>query len=539
MFEQLKCFIKPTLLAFLYFIISSLLKYDAYFFDYIGCNTKNMIVMKVLYLLFLLFIFNFSVYLYKKYKEGDKLYRRGIQIGGIYFLIITFVLILVWPGLWAWDDIWVLNEAIGYRYFPWQHIFSSMEIMLYLQVLPFIGGALILRTAIISTLVAFIIVKLETGFNLYIKNRFWDYTLKLLPFLMFPIIRHQLSGYRMGIYIFFEVAMICIIICAIKNKEKWNFKYFALFAFISVITIVLRDESMLYLPVIILILLFALKDTSNFKKRCFAAVIIIAGVFFINSVQNYYIQKTNNNNYKLITTLRPCVLLLNKVNPDNHPKEIENIGKVVNIPFVHDHLGIDGETLYFTKWLVYQDYTKEDYNSYLKSFFKLCMKYPRIVIKERWDIFYDSTGFNGSKKVTGNRGIKNILYQDIKRNKLSPIYEGLGKKCFLNKPINRSLHEKISTIIILDKNDLLYKIVWNFIFPTIIIFSFWLYTLFKREWAIFLIFSTIICKFFIIVLTAPASWFMYYLSFYFIGYIILFYGLLYILSKKEKESIDE
>ena len=130
-----KNYFLPTLLAIVHFGMNILFKIDKLFFDYPNINYTHMFFMKALSLIFLIFCWNFGFYVCKKIKDGDESFKRGLKFFLIHFTITTIVLLLVWPGLWAWDDVWVLTVDINYNYQAWQHILTSYRDLLFLQVL--------------------------------------------------------------------------------------------------------------------------------------------------------------------------------------------------------------------------------------------------------------------------------------------------------------------------------------------------------------------------------------------------------------------
>ena len=538
MLNILKYYITPLFLAIIQFTITVLSKFDNVFFDYSVVNYKFLFIVRVFYFLFLFFGWSFIFFVYRKIKEGNKLFIRGAKIAAINFFIMMVLLVLVWPGLWAWDDIWVLYHVSNFQYLFWQHFLTNTEMAISAQTLPFFGGILILRIAWISAFIGFIIVKLETTFNLYLKNTFFDLFIKLFPFFTFPVIRYELSGYRSGFSLFFEIAMICILLSAFKGENKWSNLYCAIAALISAVAITWRLESIIYLPFVILVILTA-KSIGTVLKRSLTALFLLFAVITISGLQNYYSGKITGSDYELLSTLPQCINLIQKADKNKYNTEINNLAKVLKLEILYDNPDKSGSDLFWFYGIVREGYTQQDYKKYLKSFFRLSLVYPLEFIKERTEVLIETNGFRGSNKVYGTTQIKTLLSQNADINMMSPIFEDFGDKTVLNKPINRKLHNKITSVIILDKNEFLYKIVWNFLYPSFLIFMFWCILLFKKQYKAFLLFSSIFIKFIIVFLTAPQAQFMYYLPFYLLGYIILFYLLLYLFSKKNREITNK
>lgn len=74
---------------------------------------------------------------------------------------------------------------------------------------------------------------------------------------------------------------------------------------------------------------------------------------------------------------------------------------------------------------------------------------------------------------------------------------------------------------------MLKKVVWGAVFPIVIILISLLVFLIKKKWYYLILSSALFIKITLVFLTDPAGWLMYYLSFYFLGYTLLVYTLLY------------
>lgn len=510
--------ITPSLIAIIHFLITAVLKIDRYFFDYSCLDTGHYYFIKILYFICLFIFWNFIFFVYKKIKEKNIVYKRGLKLFLIYFVIMTILILLVYPGLWSWDDIYVLKSDICSHYSGWQHILSGFEHMIALEFLPFTGGIIIIRNFIISCCVSFIIIKIENNYSLKLNNKILDYFLKIIPFLMFPLLRYQLSGYRMGLCVYFEMVVLCILICALKEKTKWSILYSVSFILLSIISITWRSENFVYLPMIF-ILLMLLKNIGSIQKRLIIISAIIIGVLIINSKQELYL---GTKDYEIMSTLRQATVLVRFTDPKKDEKELNDINKVLKIETIKNNKA-NGEALYWIYNVVRDDYSKLEYQKYLNALISLAIKYPKIVLGERINLFLDTSGIRGQRNGS-NLYLINILSDNKNNSEVSLFFKELGKKCILNKPINKELKKQTANLICLERNDFLYKIVWNIIPPIIAILIWGITMLLKRRWKEFLIFTVIIAKMVLIFLTAPSIYIMYYLSFYLMGYIIIFYS---------------
>lgn len=249
----------PLVIAVVQWFITTILQVDRAFFTY-DQETLYFVLTKILYLVFLILIWCFIFEVHEKVKQNDKDWKRGVSIFLPYFTILMIMLLILWPGTWAYDDLLTLTDISSYgMWCPWQNILTGAYQDVLLQILPFPGGIIFLQNTIISLCVAFSVVKIEKVFGIpAISNPVLDIVIKLLPFLLPPILMYQFSGYRMGIYVYLELVMLVILIGLNKTKSKWGWKKVLLFSVICSIISTWRTESFIYVPATCVLLLLKL-----------------------------------------------------------------------------------------------------------------------------------------------------------------------------------------------------------------------------------------------------------------------------------------
>ena len=175
-------------------------------------------MIKVLHLIFLYAIFAKLHALFTQ-RHIPKV-KQEIIISLIYLFIIAVLLILVWPGTWSSDDISVLRNAESYVLTPWQHFFSGLFQILCLQTIPIPSGVIIIQIIIASLIVGYCISNIS---NLYGKNKKQVRILQIvlgLILLLPPLVLYILSGFRMGMYSYLELALITKLIILYKEQKK-------------------------------------------------------------------------------------------------------------------------------------------------------------------------------------------------------------------------------------------------------------------------------------------------------------------------------
>ena len=521
---DLKRYRWPLIIALLQWILTTILHIDKYFFSYEGV-TVFLIGVKIIYLVFLSVSWCFIANVINKLKENDQRYKRGVIIFLFYLAIMMALMLFLWPGTWYWDDLGGLISISGYNsLYTWHHILSGLYQDVLLQILPFPGGIILLQNIIISICVAAIVTGLEEVFEIGRISLFLlDIFVKIIPFLLPPVLMYQFSGYRMGLYIYLELLIIVKLLEYYNSQMKLSWENILLICFLVVVVSTWRTESFLYIP-IVCILILKKKNQLSIVKKGIVVFLILLGFCTVNKCQNILL---GNENYKMISLLGPGAELVRAADPTEDATELESMDKVTDLSIIYDNPTLGGEALYWGVCCVREGYTEDDYNNYLKALIKLSLKYPKAVINERLSIFKISSGVTG---YTVNNIDTAIIFDENGINAKQSCVMSMGLIGY--KPI---FHDARRAFIYLlgGKNPKGEPIkwsqllIWNASIPILALVFAWIRSIVKRKWFYWSLISLILTKLIIVILTEPAGWFMYLLSFYLIGYVYLVYAVLY------------
>lgn len=526
---------KPIMIALVQWFLTTLLQVDRLYFCY-DHETIYLTVSKFLYLCLLLAAWCFGFHAYRKIKERDVNYCRGFTIFRAYGTIVMMLLLLLWPGTWAWDDLGTLNAISTYESWnPWQNIISGIYQDVLLQILPFPGGIILLQNIIISLCVAFVVVKLEKIFAINAENekkKAFGLFVRILPFLLPPVLMYQFSGYRMGLYVYLELVMLVILIGAATDNREWHLPYLLLFCFLCVIISVWRSESFFYIPAAC-ILLFVNRNRQKIlpgRKALLCILLLITCFLGMNRLQT---KENGNNNYEVVSLLRPCVKLVATADREEDKELLADIDRVASVEVMYDNPSKNGTELYWEGKLVRESYTGEDYQSFLKAFLKLSLKYPEVVIAERWQLFLDGSGITG--KTYTNVADSSLLFEPENENVAADIV--FQKGWIATSPVFKNTRRRVIKLLGMTFHDgavleALRRVVWNAVIPLLILLCAWLRLLVKKKWYLFGICSVVLLRVPVVILTQPTYWFMYMLSFYMLGYVYLVYRILIIRSNQ-------
>ena len=508
----------PIIIALIQWFITTVFQFDRAIFTY-EAETGKTLAVKLIYLLFLLAAWCFGFHVRDEIKNFNLAYQRGLQVFVVYFSFMMLILLFLWPGTWSWDDIAILRGILEYTSFvEWQHFLSGLYQAVLLQVIPHPGGVILIQNAIISVCVAFCVVKLETCFGIRrIKNVYVDLLIKLLPFLTFPVLMYQFSGYRMGLYVYLELTMLVIVICGIRENSEWSWKYILLLAFLVSIVASWRTESLFYVIFISLALVFLGKKVLSRKKKIVAIVIIFLAFLCLNRIQNSYLV---DSDYKLASLMGPYAAVIKAGDTEADKENLEIIGKVIDVDMVLADPDARGTDL-FWGGAYHSDYTQEEFSDALKALISMSIKYPSAVLEERWGVFKRATGITCESWMINWRNISLFRGDDLSSND-----EYFQEKGYY-PPFTRLRARMINYLSCYNAGgeciEWLRLIVWNAWIPMIVLVAAWFGYLFKRKWYNLLLCTAVVIRIPVVFLTEPSGWIMYLLSFYFLGYMYLVY----------------
>lgn len=516
----------PIYIACIHWFVTTAFQVDRLFFTY-HSETKYFIVVKFLYLCFLICSWCFGFDVQRKMKEGNEQYRRAFDIFLVYSSLMMGMLAILWPGTWGADDIWVAACISSYKgWYPWQNILTGLYQDILLQILPFPGGIILLQNILISICVAFSVTKLEYIFNIKkIKYKLLDILTKILPFLAPPILLYQFSGMRMGFYVYLELVMIIMLICMFNENKKYSFPYIMTFCVLCVIVSSWRTESFVYVISSCIMIIATRGDRVSSLKKIFCVFSIVVGFLCVSKFQNKKLNDQYGDDYKVMSLIRPCVEVVRASNLKEDSELLSDIGKVLDLNVVLHSSYADGETMYWCANVTKRGYSKKDYSSFFKAFIKLCLKYPRVVARERWTVFIDCAGVNN--KTRDNVVESSTLFDDVEHDWQAR--EFLDRKWIANVPTFKKIRKKFIQMLGMrrpNSKNTLFKVVHNVITPLICLIFGCIEQLVKKRWYLFGIFISVLVRLPIIILTEPAPLIMYLFSFYLLGYTYLLYRIL-------------
>lgn len=464
-------------------------------------------------------------------KKAD---RSFVRFALIYFGINLVLLLLVWPGIWRMDEFGILNSALKLQPLFWQNYLTSLFYVFSLMLFPFPSGVILMQILVNALVVGYILWQVQKRFFTRTSPQ-WIIYLGFLPFLFLPVLDSNLYPMRMSVYAFLELLLLFKLYLLKKqgsdSTEISTMELVRLGILGGVVT-VWRTEAIYYLaavPVLIVVLFW--KEWTK-KKKLNAVLIYIICAIVLLTPQQLGNKLLDGNEYDLTSVVLPLVPLVEEASEHTDSTELlADIDRVINVEVTLKGAqeGRSGISLYWGESAFKRTgYTDKDYSAFKGAYYKLILKYPATFLKERWNSFVCSTGLlENTTELFTAQGVPN--YETFQTYPMTSAWNDSIRTCVIEMLEWRSPQD-YETV------QRGYALVYSAIPSICILVLTVLWLCGKRKWSLALLLTASLCKVPLIFLTAPSRLFMYYYSVYLIGYAVLFFLLLQLMSRKERHE---
>ena len=506
----------PLLIAIIHWIISFFTDLNIFKINIFNISAIEdiikLILVKSVSLVIYVFLWKFLFSFFKRIKNKDKKAKDNLKIFLIYFLINFIILMLTWPGIWRWDEFNILNHVSYYKLEFWQHYLTSIMYLLSYMLIPIPSGVIIYQIAVASGIVAYIISNFKRIFN----DSKWTYLL-FIPFLLLPVLDHNMYPLRLTIYSYIELLLVCQLIF-IKKLGKNSNKDFVVLSIILILLSAWRSEGILFIVLIPILYIFMFKDEiKELKTRIMYTIFTVTLAIMLIIPQQYEYKIKYSNKYD-VTSYVNQLYVVTKLEFEENPDSVQlkTIGKVINFEELYKYSkGIEGHN---SDKIYKKTATLEDYKNMKIAYRELLKKYPLDVLKERISVFLKTSGFvpdsnihvENTRNIYTRRANYSLLF-------FRTIYDS-------TKPLNLELRNNVINFLECydgEHTNFAFHIFYNVVPSMVIVTILIIVCLIKKNWALFFTFGVIIAKAFAIILTAPDCFFMYYLPIYQVGSFML------------------
>ena len=471
---------------------------------------------------------------------------RKLRYGLPYFLIMMALLLVMWPGIWRFDEMQVINwVTTGYAFY-WQHWFSSLYFLICLELIPIPGGILILQNLIIAVIVGSVLNRLET-----LAGKKW--CIAAMIFLLLPaVIDNNLYPIRSTPAAYLELYVIFSLAVSIYAREELTRRRIAVLAVLTGIAAAWRPENLVYIVLVPLILLLIRKVS---LKRALLFLVVTAMIFAgINRIQNRGLERGQSEHgyrdkerYTLSGIMWPLgELIKTDFKSDDPEKDLETIDKVLSVEMIRETNAHDA---YWYGGL--GEITEENLAAVEKVYIKLILYNLPKFMGERLRFFLKTNGIGEDPDLFTmySAHLFDPDYTELEQvnPEAAEFYSAFKERYALVRPPSITIRRlAVSTLEgkrVTDYASSSLGFLWLFYDAIPILAALLILMILhavRKDWKPFLLGLPVFAKTALVIATAPATGFMYYFSAYLSGGILtLLFLALWLHGRPQKQTEDE
>lgn len=506
---------------------------DRLFFKY-DWKTPAFFVYKALFVLLAFLLIHGVVTLVQKVRAGDSFARRWLVWTLPYLAVNLVVLLIVWPGIWGNDDLAVLSLARTLQPNSWQHFLTSGAFILSLMFVPMPGGVVLVQNLLISAIVGCFAATAQD-----LTEKRLDHAVKpawfaivYLPFLLPPVVMHTQQPFRTTWSGWTELFFVFMLVAMYLRGTKLNKKELCAIVVLGTLAASWRSECVYYLAAIpVLLLVMCARKLLRPAAVAAATVLVLAGYLACSRYTSALMGEAWQ--YKMIALCYQTAALVQDADPVTDADELAAIDRVFDVTYCRENSTVHGPEMR-TNMMRETGVTEEDWSACQKAFFKLALKYPKSLLRERMGVFYNTlrqrkTGMSNQKIVFSSA----FLLYDAEPTRADQ------KEFFADsvavQPLNKELR-KAFIVDVANSSDFAGGLIdwtWWMLPPFVLLFAAVLVLLAKRKWMLFFAAGTFFARIPLVFLTAPDTYFLYYLTPFIAGYAVAAAGVLYAVMRRK------
>ena len=531
-----KCLGLEALAALLWCVLT--LATDRLFFRY-DWKTPYFFVYKALFVLLAFAAVHGAVTLVRKVRQKDAFVLRWLQWMLPYLVLTLVVLVIVWPGCWGSDDLDVLHLARTLEPSSWQHFLTSAAFILCLMFIPVPGGVVLIQTLLIAGIVGCFLAAAETLARKRMPKppaRGW-FVILYLPFLLPPVILHDMQPFRSTWSTWTELFTVFLLVWWYLRGRAITKKQLAVFTLLGVLTAAWRSESIYYLAALPVLLAFLVgKKLVRPAAAVVSVVGIVAGTLGCNAYTNYLMGDAWL--YQRVALCYQTAALVQDADPVEDAEALAMIDPIFDVQACRELSTLHGPELRDAVSRGGADLTEEDWETCKKGIIQLALKYPGSLLRERLGVFLNTVE---QQQTESNQklvfAVTALVYTDppesMRENQKDFLYNSIGAY-----PLNQQLREDFIMSLSYRTEFLggLLAVTWLMLPSFGLLALAILVLLVRRKWMLFFAAGALAARIPLVFLTAPDTYFMYYLTPYMAGYVIAAAGLLYTILRWEKKK---
>ena len=513
---------KPTIFAFIHYIITFF--NDLFFIDLTNTNIVNYLFIKVLLLFVLLSLWNFGYKVLNR-KDGKEILKYFLII----FIPLVVLILLIYPGIWYSDDFNFLKVSKTVDYLYYLHYLTSIFYSVSLSIIPIPTGVCLFQTFIYSVVVTYIIYNFIKIFNIKKWYKYLLYIVFILPMTIF----YAIYPNRPCIYGIFYLLFFAIIFFKMYKKESLTFKEIIIMLILSSVLAMWRSEG-IYLLFFGPLLIWFISGKKNWKEFILLFIISFISFFIISLPQNIntvYKDKYYKTNRFIPSVINPLGWMIDNGATTSNPADLENIGKIIDIEKMMEYPVLEDTPCVWNNNCIKDIESEEDIKPFMKSYLNYIWQNKTLFLKAKLLTFAMSSGWkNSTFEVHDILDLNNEQVNYFKDNyRLNSMINHDVRNVFISILEGRSFtsHSPLKSYILIN----------NLLIPLFFLGISLLGFIFTKKYDLALLNLIPFGHSFLIFLTAPASYFMYYYPVYLVGYFIFLFDIILLIKSIRRRNL--
>lgn len=496
---------------------------DRFVFRYTEYNA-TLAIYKVLFFIVAFGLIHGAVTLVANVRKRDRFTIRCLLWALPYLAVNLVIFVLIWPGAWGNDDLYVFALAQSLQVTAWYHFLSSVYQILVLMLLPFMAGTVLVQLVLASGMLGYLMASLQEVVERYaaergrsVKNGRWV-ALLYLPFLLPPILLHNQQPFRPTWTSWVEVFLLSAMAIWYTAGKPLSRKKWVVIVCLGALTATWRSECVYYLVMVPLFLfLFTRKKLLRGGMAVLGSVLVVV-LAQASTRYNNYLQGGSDWSYQSVAFCRQIVTAVQASDPEEDGKFLEKIDPVFDVQACKEYLGpISGAYDHVIRKDT--EVTEEMWGNCLQGAVALVLRHPDAVLAERWDLFANTieyTIYSGQKSVfVTSSELYDKPWEEL-RNIQQNFFTDMPA---LANPINKELRTHVIHTLLDWKvpTNRLVSLSWKMLPPFAVLIVLLPVLALWKKWFLFWVDAACVAHIGTVFLSAPTSYFMYYLAPYMAG----------------------
>lgn len=507
---------------------------DRLFFRY-DWRTTAFFVYKALFVLLAFLLVHGIVTLVKKLRAKDRFVWRWLQWTLPYLAVNLIVLLIVWPGCWGNDDLNVLSLARTLQMDAWQHFLTSSAFILSLMFVPIPGGVVLIQNLLISAAVGCFAATAQdlTEKRLVRPVKPVWFAIVYLPFLLPPVLMHNQNPFRTTWSCWCELFLVFMLVAFYLRGTRLTRAELTAVVVLGALAASWRSECVYYLAAIpVMLAVLCCKKLLRPLALGVVTALILCGYMASSRYTSSLMGEAWQ--YQRIALCYQMAALVQDADPAEDAAELAAIDKIYDVDYCRSHPEIHGNAL--REAILRNGGSDAEWKECRGAIARLALRYPKSLLRERLDVFN-----NTLRQRQNGRSNQKIVFASS-----FLMYEGEPERDVLIeflqdsaavKPLNQELRKNFIINVALsgDFAGGLIDWTWWMLPPFVLLFAACLVLLVRRRWMLLFAAGTFFVRIPLVFLTAPDTYFLYYLTPFIAGYAVTAAGIIYAVMKDKRK----